>query len=357
MMDWTTRHCRVFHRLLSPHARLYTEMVTTGALLHGDITRHLDFDVSEHPVALQLGGSEPGDLAACAKMAGTWGYDEINLNCGCPSERVQKGAFGACLMNEPSLVAACVSAMRDAAPTVPVTVKCRIGIDDVDPEPFLDTFVRTVAAAGCDTFIIHARKALLKGLSPKENRDIPPLDYPLVARIKNRYPHLTIILNGGLKTIEQVLGLVLPLPGGEVRGGQGRGNAAIPRPSGLTRGLQDNGERPSDQVRGPVFPLDGVMIGREAYQNPYFLAELDHHFYGTPLPDRANIVDAMNDYMVRRREVDPGLATHTVARHMLGLYHGMAGARAWRQAVATTTTTIPRAPWQPLADYATIASS
>jgi tRNA-dihydrouridine synthase A len=315
MMDWTTRHCRYFHRLLSPHARLYTEMVTTGALIHGDRKRHLDFDASEHPVALQLGGSEPDDLAACARMGADWGYNEINLNCGCPSERVQKGAFGACLMREPQTVAGCVAAMRAAVPAhVPVTVKCRIGVDDVDAEPFLNTFIQTVHAAGCDTFIIHARKAWLKGLSPKENREVPPLDYNLVARIKARYPHMTVILNGGLTTVEQVVQFTSPLEGevdpptytspfkGEVGGGSGGG-----------------------------YSFDGVMIGREAYHNPYFIAELEHALYGTPLPNRDDIAAQMADYIARVRAQDPEFPAHAVTRHMLGLYHGMPGARAWRR--------------------------
>jgi tRNA-dihydrouridine synthase A len=309
MMDWTTRHCRVFHRLLSPHARLYTEMVTTGALMHGDRARHLDFDPSEHPVALQLGGSEPHDLAASARLAAEWGYDEINLNCGCPSDRVQKGAFGACLMSEPVLVAECVAAMKNAAPGLPVTVKCRIGIDDVDPEPFLDKFVSTVRGAGCQTFIIHARKAWLKGLSPKENREIPPLDYPLVTRLKARHPDLTIVLNGGLTTVESVIEIL--------------------RPSGLTRGPQEDCEGPSGQARGPIsVTLDGIMIGRAAYQNPYFIAELEHALFGTPLPDRAWVVSQMNDYWGRQMAKTPHLPVGAITRHMLGLFHGEPRARA-----------------------------
>lgn len=203
MMDWTDRHCRYLHRLITRHALLYTEMVTTGALLHGDQGRHLDFNAEEHPVALQLGGSEPDDLAACARLAERWGYDEVNLNCGCPSERVQKGAFGACLMAEPQLVADCVKAMRDAT-ALPVTVKHRIGVDRIESYGFVRDFVGTVAAAGCEVFIVHARNAWLQGLSPKENREIPPLRYELVAQLKREFPQLTIAVNGGLKTPDQI---------------------------------------------------------------------------------------------------------------------------------------------------------
>ena len=199
MMDWTDRHCRVFHRQITRHARLYTEMVTTGALIHGDVPRHLDFSDAEHPVALQLGGSEPADLAACAKLAARWGYDEVNLNCGCPSERVQRGSFGACLMAEPKLVADCVKAMVDAV-SVPVTVKHRIGIDKTESYDFVRDFVGTVSEAGCATFIVHARNAWLKGLSPKENREVPPLRYELVRRLKKDFPHLTLVINGGITT-------------------------------------------------------------------------------------------------------------------------------------------------------------
>ncbi|MCH8855768.1 MAG: tRNA dihydrouridine(20/20a) synthase DusA, partial [Proteobacteria bacterium] len=203
MMDWTDRHCRYLHRLITRHALLYTEMVTTGALLHGDQPRHLDFNTEEHPVALQLGGSEPADLAACARLAERWGYDEVNLNCGCPSERVQKGAFGACLMAEPQLVADCVKAMRDAT-ALPVTVKHRIGIDRIESYDFVRDFVGTVAAAGCEVFIVHARNAWLQGLSPKENREIPPLRYEIVAQLKRDFPALTIAVNGGLKTPDEI---------------------------------------------------------------------------------------------------------------------------------------------------------
>ena len=237
MLDWTDRHCRYFHRLLTRRARLYTEMVTTGALLHGDVPRHLDFDASEHPVALQLGGSEPAELAQAAKLGLQWGYDEINLNCGCPSERVQRGSFGACLMAEPKLVADCVKAMVDAV-DVPVTVKHRIGIDKVESYDFVRDFVGTVAEAGCGVFIVHARNAWLKGLSPKENREIPPLRYELVHRLKQEFPGLVIAVNGGLTT--------------------------------------------DDAVENELRAVDGVMVGREAYHHPWWLARWDERFYGAP---------------------------------------------------------------------------
>src|ERR1700710_1332568 len=233
MMDWTDRHCRSFHRLLSRHAWLYTEMVTTGALLHGDVARHLAFTPAEAPVALQLGGSEPADLAICARLGEDWGYDEINLNCGCPSERVQRGSFGACLMAEPALVADCVKAMADAV-DLPVTVKHRIGIDKVESYAFVRDFVVTVAEAGCGVFIVHARNAWLKGLSPKENREVPPLRYELVDRLKRDFPQLTFATNGGITT--------------------------------------------SGQVAQELEQVDGVMIGREAYHNPWWLAQWDSEF-------------------------------------------------------------------------------
>lgn len=289
MMDWTDRHCRYFHRLLTPHARLYTEMVTTGALLHGDRARHLDFSPEEHPVALQLGGSEPADLAACAAIGADWGYDEINLNCGCPSDRVQAGRFGACLMNEPKLVADGVAAMM-AATKIPVTVKCRIGVDDSAEFEFLDEFIQIVAAAGCGTFIIHARKAWLKGLSPKENREIPPLRYDIAAKIKKLYPQLKIILNGGLTTREQIAH-VLP-------------------------------------------DFDGVMLGREAYTNPYALTDFEEYLFGTPPIDREQVTTQMAEYVARRRQTDPTLPLHSVTRHMLGLYHGQPRARIWRRVLS-----------------------
>ena len=287
MLDWTDRHCRFFHRLLSRKALLYTEMVTTGALLHGDVARHLRFNVEEHPLALQLGGSEPGDLARCAKLGQEWGYDEINLNCGCPSERVQRGAFGACLMTEPHLVADCVKAMVDLV-DVPVTVKHRIGIDKTESYDFVRDFVGTVAQAGCKTFIVHARNAWLKGLSPKENRDIPPLRYELVYRLKRDFPELTIAINGGITT--------------------------------------------SEQVQQHLEQLDGAMIGHEAYHNPWWLADWDAMFFGAQPRDitRDSVELAMIDYM-QREATENGTPWYSIARHMLGLRHGLPGARRWRQ--------------------------
>ena len=254
MMDWTDRHCRYLHRLITRRTLLYTEMVTTGALLHGDQPRHLDFNAEEHPVALQLGGSEPADLAACAKLAERWGYDEVNLNCGCPSERVQKGAFGACLMAEPQLVADCVKAMRDAT-ALPVTVKHRIGIDKIESYDFVRDFVGTVAEAGCEVFIVHARNAWLQGLSPKENREIPPLRYALVEQLKREFPRLTIAINGGLKT--------------------------------------------PDEIAAQLAVLDGVMIGREAYHEPWSMAQWDSRFFGQP--DPASSREQVEAAVVRNR--------------------------------------------------------
>jgi tRNA-dihydrouridine synthase A len=287
MMDWTDRHCRYFHRLLTRRTRLYTEMVTTGALLHGDVPRHLDFDASEHPVALQLGGSEPADLAQCARLGEQWGYDEINLNCGCPSERVQRGAFGACLMAEPRLVADCVKAMVDAV-QVPVTVKHRIGIDRTESYDFVRDFVGTVAEAGCTVFAVHARNAWLQGLSPKENREVPPLRYELVQRLKLEFPHLTICINGGFTT-----------------------DAA---------------------VQAQLEALDGVMVGREAYHHPWWLASWDALYYGESPSERSreDIEDRMVAYM-EREHAARGTPWHSVARHMMGLYNGLPGARRWRQ--------------------------
>ncbi len=288
MMDWTDRHCRYFHRLITRRARLYTEMVTTGALRHGDQPRHLDFNPEEHPLALQLGGSEPEDLAFATELARRWGYDEVNLNCGCPSERVQRGAFGACLMNEPALVADCVKAMVDVAQGLPVTVKHRIGIDKNESYDFVRDFVGTVAEAGCQVFIAHARNAWLKGLSPKENREIPPLRYEVVYRLKRDFPRLTIVLNGGVQ-----------------------GN---------------------DEIAGHLQHVDGVMLGREAYHNPWLMAEWDRRFYGvdgTDL-DRDQVEAAMVHHMalVTGRH---GMPWSHLARHMLGLRHGLPGARRWRQ--------------------------
>lgn len=287
MMDWTDRHCRYFHRLLSRHALLYTEMVTTGALVHGDVPRHLRFNAEEHPVALQLGGSEPADLAHCARLGQQWGYGEINLNCGCPSERVQRGAFGACLMAEPQLVADCVKAMVDVV-DVPVTVKHRIGIDKTENYEFVRDFVGTVADAGCKVFIVHARNAWLQGLSPKENREVPPLRYALVHRLKAEFPHLTIAINGGITTGEQV----------------------------------------AQQLQ----VLDGVMIGREAYHNPWWLAQWDGAFFGAAEAGltREQVELQMCDYMAREAAAH-GTPWSSIARHMLGLRHGLPGARRWRQ--------------------------
>ena len=287
MMDWTDRHCRYFHRLLSRHALLYTEMVTTGALIHGDVERHLRFNTEEHPVALQLGGSEPADLAQCARLGEQWGYNEINLNCGCPSERVQRGAFGACLMAEPQLVADCVKAMVDAV-SVPVTVKHRIGIDKTENYGFVRDFVGTVSEAGCQVFIVHARNAWLKGLSPKENRDIPPLRYAMVHQLKRDFPHLCIAINGGLTT-----------------GGQ---------------------------VAAQLQHVDGVMVGREAYHNPFWLASWDADFLGAaPAHTTRDAVEAqMVSYMAREAAAH-GTPWSAIARHMLGLRHGQPGSRRWRQ--------------------------
>jgi tRNA-dihydrouridine synthase A len=287
MMDWTDRHCRYFHRLLSKNALLYTEMVTTGALIHGDVPRHLQFNAQEHPVALQLGGSEPADLAHCAKLGEQWGYDEINLNCGCPSERVQRGAFGACLMAEPQLVADCVKAMVDVV-QVPVTVKHRIGIDKTESYDFVRDFVGTVSEVGCKVFIVHARNAWLKGLSPKENREVPPLRYELVHRLKAEFPQLTLCVNGGITT--------------------------------------------SEQVAAQLQQLDGVMIGREAYHNPWWLSEWDAAFYGAASANltREQVEERMCDYMAAEAAAH-GTPWSAIARHMLGLRHGLPGARKWRQ--------------------------
>jgi tRNA-dihydrouridine synthase A len=287
MMDWTDRHCRYFHRLLSRRALLYTEMVTTGALMHGDVPRHLRFNFEEHPVALQLGGSEPLDLAHCARLAEQWGYDEVNLNCGCPSERVQRGAFGACLMAEPQLVADCVRAMVDVV-QVPVTVKHRIGIDRTESYDFVRDFVGAVADAGCHTFIVHARNAWLKGLSPKENRELPPLRYDLAYRLKHDFPQLTLVVNGG-----------------------------------ITR---------NEQVAEHLTHLDGVMLGREAYHNPWWLSEWDAAFYGADRTGliREEVEEQMVAYMEREAAAH-GTPWYAIARHMLGLRHGLPGARRWRQ--------------------------
>lgn len=289
MLDWTDRHCRFFHRLLTKEAILYTEMVTTGAILYGDPERQLRFNSQEHPVALQLGGSEPQELAQCARIAQDYGYDEINLNVGCPSERVQKGAFGACLMAEPQLIAECVSAMQ-AAVAIPITVKNRIGIDDQEDYADLHHFIDTVSQAGCQTFIIHARKAWLKGLSPKENREIPPLRYDLVYQIKQAFPALEIIINGGITTLEQ-----------------------------CQQHLQH---------------VDGVMVGREAYHNPWLLAQVDPLLYGTPAPleSRQAALLAILPYV--QAQLDTGVPLGHISRHLLGLFQGMPGARAFRRLIS-----------------------
>lgn len=289
MLDWTDRHCRYFHRLLTKKSVLYTEMVTTGALLHGDPECHLRFNPEEHPVALQLGGSEPQKMAECARLAESYGYDEVNINVGCPSERVQKGAFGACLMAEPDLIAECVSTMQ-AAVNIPVTVKNRIGIDDQDDYAGLHHFVSTVSQAGCQTFIIHARKAWLKGLSPKENREIPPLRYELVYELKQAFPHLEIIINGGITTLEQ-----------------------------CQQHLQH---------------VDGVMVGREAYHNPWLLAQVDSALYGVDdaFQDRKAVLAAFLDYVQAQQAA--GVALNHMSRHILGLFQGMPGARAFRRLIS-----------------------
>ena len=286
MMDWSDRHCRYFHRLLSRRARLYTEMVTVPAVIHGKREQLLGFDAIEHPVVLQLGGSDPAGLAQAARIGEDWGYDEINLNVGCPSDRVQVGSFGACLMAEPDLVADCVAAMR-ATVRVPVTVKCRIGIDHQDSEVDLDRFIDTVASAGCETFIVHARKAWLKGLSPKENREVPPLDYGRVARLKARRPELTIVLNGGIGSV--------------------------------------------DEAEAHLQVFDGVMLGRAAYQTPYILAEVDRRLFGDTNAEisRGDALRALIPYM--ERHVAHGGRPYAILRHILGLYHGQPRARAFRR--------------------------
>jgi len=287
MMDWTDRHCRYFHRLLTHHAQLYTEMVTTGALLHGDVPRHLDYQDCEHPVVLQLGGSEPSDLAACARLGAQWGYDEINLNCGCPSQRVQRGSFGACLMGEPGLVAQGVKAMQDAV-SIPVTVKHRIGIDTNESYAFVRDFIGTVAETGCSSFIVHARNAWLQGLSPKENREVPPLRYAVVYQLKKDFPDLFITINGGVCT--------------------------------------------SAAVATHLQHVDGVMIGREAYHAPWWLAEWDAQFFGASAQTltREQVEMHMVDYMEREAQAH-GTHWSSISRHMLGLRHGLPGARKWRR--------------------------
>lgn len=290
MMDWSDTHCRFLHRLLSRRALLYTEMVTTGAILFGPRERLLAYNAAEHPVALQLGGSEPEALAQCARIGADFGYDEINLNCGCPSDRVQNGAFGACLMREPDLVAASVAAMK-AVVNIPVTVKCRIGVDDQEPREALWTMAEKLRAAGVDALIVHARKAWLKGLSPKENRDVPPLDYPLVHALKRDFPDMPIAINGGLRSM--------------------------------------------DVIKTQLEHVDGAMVGREAYQNPGMLLEVDPQLFGqaAPVTDAFEAVVLMEPYIAS--ELAKGVRLSDITRHMLGLFAGMHGARAFRRHLAT----------------------
>ncbi len=289
MLDWTDRHCRFFHRLISQHAMLYTEMVTTGALIHADRHRFLQFDATENPLSFQLGGSNPHDLAICAKMIEDYGYAEVNLNVGCPSDRVQNGRFGACLMADPELVAECVAAMSQAV-AIPVTVKSRIGIDERDSYPELVHFIATIASAGCETFIVHARKAWLSGLSPKQNREVPPLRYDLVYQLKKDFPQLEIIINGGIMSL--------------------------------------------DQAEDMLKHVDGVMMGREAYHNPYILAHVDKRFFASdsdPL-SRPAIVALLIPYIQEQLKTDVRL--NSVSRHILGLFHGQPGARGWRRYIS-----------------------
>jgi tRNA-dihydrouridine synthase A len=291
MMDWTDTHCRVLHRLLTARALLYTEMVTAEAILHGDKARLLGFDASEHPVALQLGGSEPARLAEAARIAEGFGYDEVNLNVGCPSDRVQSGRFGACLMREPALVASCVAAMRQAV-RIPVTVKCRIGVDDQNPETALRELIRGCADAGVTSFAVHARKAWLEGLSPKENRNLPPLDYDLVARVKQENPALEIILNGGIETL--------------------------------------------DHAEAHLARFDGVMMGRAAYQNPAMLSEVDARFFGESPRDLDKALEAWCVYV--EDKLKEGARLHSMTKHMLGLFNGRPGARAFRRHLSENAT-------------------
>lgn len=289
MMEWSDRHCRYFWRLLSKQAFLYTEMVTTGALIHGDRERFLNYNPEEHPVALQLGGSNPQELAACAQMAESWGYDEVNLNCGCPSDRVQNGMIGACLMAHPQQVADCIKAMQDVV-QIPVTVKHRIGIDDMDDDQGLLDFVAPIAATSCATFIVHARKAWLKGLSPKENREIPPLNYDRVYKLKREFPDLEIIINGGLKTLDECL--------------------------------------------AQLAHVDGVMVGREAYHNPWLLSDVDAAIYGQPPTpiDRLDVIDQMMSYI--DSQLSAGMRLHHITRHLLGLFHGQPGGKQFRRIIS-----------------------
>jgi len=297
MMDWTDRHCRYFHRLLSPHARLYTEMVTSAALVRGGQLRLLEHSQQEHPVALQLGGSDPLELAQAARLGAQAGYDEINLNVGCPSDRVQSGRFGACLMREPALVGECVQAMR-AAVDVPVTVKCRIGVDDQDDYADLQRFTGTMVEAGVRVLVVHARKAWLKGLSPKENREIPPLDYERVYRLKREFPQLVVLINGGITSV--------------------------------------------DAVQAHLRQVDGVMLGRAAYHDPYLLAQLEAALYGEPLPAREEVLGHLRPYV--EAELKRGSALKHISRHLLGLYQGEPGARSFRR-VLSEGAHLPGAGW------------
>ncbi len=301
MLDWTDRHCRYFHRLLSPHARLYTEMVTSAALVRGGQVRLLEHSHEEHPVALQLGGSDPAELATAAAMGARAGYDEINLNVGCPSDRVQSGRFGACLMREPALVGECVRAMAGAV-DVPVTVKCRIGVDDQDAYADLQRFTEAMVEAGVRTLVVHARKAWLQGLSPKENREIPPLDYDRVYRLKREFPELTIVINGGITTVES--------------------------------------------VRAHLAHVDGVMLGRAAYHDPYVLAQLEADLYGTPLPGRREVLERMRIYV--EAELARGTQLKHITRHILGLFQGEQGARGFRRLLSEGAH-LPGADWSLIA--------
>jgi tRNA-dihydrouridine synthase A len=312
MMEWTDRHCRFFHRLLTRRALLYTEMLTTGAVLHGDRSRLLRYDAAEHPLALQLGGSDPRALAACARMGADCGFVEINLNVGCPSDRVQDGRFGACLMAEPALVGDCVAAMK-AAVTIPVTVKCRIGIDEQDPEPALEIFAQSVERAGADALIVHARKAWLKGLSPKENREVPPLDYDRVYRLKAAHPRLSVILNGGVGSVEQAL-------------------AHLDR-------------------------VDGVMMGRAAYQEPWRLIAVDPLVFGEAarFQSAKEAAAALMPYIAR--ELEAGTRLHSITRHLHGLFRAVPGARAFRRQLANVAAAPHAGPEYLAAALALVADS
>ncbi len=298
MMDWTDRHCRYFHRLLSPHARLYTEMVTSAALVRGGQLRLLEHNAQEHPLALQLGGSDPTQLTQAARAGALAGYDEINLNVGCPSDRVQSGRFGACLMREPRLVGDCVAAMRDAV-GIPVTVKCRIGVDEQDAYADLQRFTEIMLSVGVEVLVVHARKAWLRGLSPKENREVPPLDYARVYQLKREFPQLQVVINGGISTVEQIL-------------------------AHLTQ-------------------VDGVMLGRAAYHDPYLLAGVEAALYGAPLPERADVLRRMRPYV--EDELQRGTALKHMSRHVLGLYQGEPGARGFRRTLSEGAH-LPGAGWE-----------